>query len=205
MPIRTCWWSRAIPRRRQPWPAVESAGGVVAVAPTVAEARERLHETDFDFLVLGDDPALEALSWCAQLRNDEATRTLPVLYVSHDGATLEAALAAGATDFACGAVSPTLLEQRVRCFWRSCRQYRDLEALHPLGTQGLVDGPANAAALRRQVEAGSAARPAERSASGGAACGHRSVWRDQRIARPGRRRPTAAADSRSARGTPSRW
>jgi len=110
--------------------AVEVVGGVVARAPSLAEAREQLLESDFDFLVLGDDPALEALSWCAELRRDESARSIPVLYVAEDEGTLDAALAAGATDFACGSWSPALLEQRVRYFWRSCCQYRDLETRH---------------------------------------------------------------------------
>jgi len=108
--------------------AVEAMGGLVAMASSIAQARERLHESDFDFLILSDDPAQEALSWCAELRGDEATRTLQILYLADDEATLEAALVAGATDFVCRSESPALLEQRVRYFWRSCCNYRDLEA-----------------------------------------------------------------------------
>ena len=110
--------------------AVEAMGGLVTLSPSVAVAGERLLESDFDFLVLGDDPELEALSWCAELNSDETTRTIPILYLADDEITLEAAMAAGATDFACRSASPALLEQRVRYFWRSCCEYRDLEARH---------------------------------------------------------------------------
>lgn len=120
--------------------AVQAIGGTTTLAASVADARERIEESDFDFLMLGDDPALEALSWCAELRDDETTHMLPVLYLADDESTLAAALAAGATDFVCGPGSPTLLEQRVRYFWRSSRQYRDLEESHRLAQRDSLTG-----------------------------------------------------------------
>jgi len=110
--------------------SLEAAGATVQVAASVAEARERLYATGFDFLVLGDDAAHAGLSFCAELREREATRTMPVLYMADDARELEAALAAGASDFACTSESAGLLEQRVRYFWRSCCLYKDLETSH---------------------------------------------------------------------------
>jgi diguanylate cyclase (GGDEF)-like protein len=147
-------------------PAVTALGGLGAateVVGTIAAARDRLGECAFDFVVLAGDPAGAGLSFCAELRTQPATRTLPVLYVADDEATIGAAFAAGATDFACTSWSTAVLEQRLQYLWRSCRHLRHLETSNRSAHRDALTGlPTRAVFVDRLEQAVLQARRNER-------------------------------------------
>jgi diguanylate cyclase (GGDEF)-like protein/PAS domain S-box-containing protein len=109
--------------------ALEAAGCVVSEAVDGLEALAVFDRATPDLVLLDVEmPGLDGLAVCRELRRRPAARYVPVVMVTglDDLDSIEAAFAAGATDFIAKPVNWALLRHRVRYTLRAAEAMRDV-------------------------------------------------------------------------------
>ncbi|WP_181373013.1 response regulator [Massilia glaciei] len=128
---------------------VEAGDGVAGLA-ALASVRP-----DIVLLDVGM-PGLDGVEVCRALRRQHAGQGIPVLmFTAHDdGATVDGAFAAGATDYMCKPINNALLQHRMRILLQSSPVRRAADAGADAGTLLLVDHDPNVIrSLRRLFRA----------------------------------------------------